>query len=529
MIRHRHKSPAVLMTLIALLPISLVISSPVLAQDPAAHNGTAASDSVGSALTVTFATLATFGVSDGEYPNAPLAQGTDGNLYGTTQFGHAPSNGFAFKMATTGGVATLPGYSCTETGCTGAKPYAGLVLAGDGNFYGTTSYGGNGAYRKPGNGGTVFQANAQTGITTLYSFCSEPGCQDGLNPGSPITVGSDGNFYGATQGGSLHDSGTAYVVTPAGQHTVLHYFCSLANCADGAGPYSLIQATDGNFYGVAGGGGTGVNCFTPGTCGLVFKMTPQGVTTTVYNFCSQLNCADGFVPRDIMQAADGNLYGIAGAGGGYNTSNYDGGGTIFKLTLQGALTTLYSFCSVSGCQYGVDAGSLLQATDGNFYGVVGLGEGANCYFAYGCGTVFQLTSSGVFTTLYTFCEQGSETCPDGMFPEGIIQATDGNFYGTTFRGGTRDYGTGFKLSVGLKPFVETVTNSGPVGSSVIILGNNLIGATSVTFNGTPATFTVVSSTEITATVPVGSTTGPLVVTIPSATLKCNRKFFQVTA
>src|ERR1017187_552903 len=229
MIRHRHKSPAVLMTLIALLPISLVISSPVLAQDPAAHNGTAASDSVGSALTVTFATLATFGVSDGEYPNAPLAQGTDGNLYGTTQFGHAPSNGFAFKMATTGGVATLPGYSCTETGCTGAKPYAGLVLAGDGNFYGTTSYGGNGAYGKPGNGGTVFQANAQTGITTLYSFCSEPGCQDGLNPGSPITVGSDGNFYGATQGGSLHDSGTAYVVTPAGQHTVLHYFCSLAN------------------------------------------------------------------------------------------------------------------------------------------------------------------------------------------------------------------------------------------------------------------------------------------------------------
>jgi uncharacterized repeat protein (TIGR03803 family) len=528
MIRHRHKTPMTLMALMALLSASLFIITPVRAQGPAADNGVAASDPVSSASTVTFTTLADFGIGDGEYPNAPLAQGTDGNLYGTTQFGHAPSNGFAFKMATTGGLATLPGYSCTETGCTGDKSYAGLVLAGDGNFYGTTSEGGNGTYRKPGTGGTVFQANAQSGITTLYSFCSELECEDGLNPSAPITVGSDGNFYGTTQGGTLHDSGTAYVVTLAGQHTVLHYFCSLANCADGAGPSSLIQATDGNLYGVAGSGGTGVDCFTPGTCGLVFRMTPQGVTTTVYNFCSELNCADGFAPRDIMQAADGNLYGITGAGGAYNTSNYDGGGTIFKLTLQGALTTLYSFCNVYGCQYGVNAGSLLQATDGNLYGVVGVGEGATCYFAYGCGTVFKLTSSGVFTTLYTFCEQGSETCPDGMFPEGIVQATDGNFYGTTFRGGIRDYGTAFKLSVGLKPFVETVTNSGSVGSSVIILGNNLTDATSVTFNGIPATFTVVSSTEITAAVPVGATTGPVVVTIPGDTLKCNRKFFQVT-
>lgn len=512
-----------LLKVAALIALSFLTISAVHAQ----NNKLNANNVRGSTSTVTFTTLANFGVGNGEYPNTPLTQGTDGNLYGTTQFGHAPSNGFAFKMATTGGWATLPGYSCTELDCTGYKPYAGLALAGDGNFYGTTSGGGNGGYGGLGRGGTVFQANAQTGLITLYSFCSEPTCKDGDNPSAPVTVGSDGNLYGTT-GGALHSAGTVYVVTLAGQHTVLHYFCSLANCADGATPVSLIQATDGNFYGVAVGGGTGVDCFTPGTCGLVFKMTPQGVTTTLYNFCSQPNCADGFVPADLIQAADGNLYGITRAGGAYNTSNYDGGGTIFKLTLQGALTTLYSFCSNSGCQYSNAAGSLLQATDGNLYGVVALGEGANCYLAYGCGTVFQLTSSGVFTTLYTFCEQASQTCPDGSFPEGIIQVTDGNFYGTTERGGIRDYGTAFKLSVGLKPFVETVTNSGPVGSSVIILGNNLTGATSVTFNGTPATFTVVSGTEITAMVPVGATTGPVLVTIPGATLKCNKKFFRVT-
>jgi uncharacterized repeat protein (TIGR03803 family) len=105
-----------------------------------------------------------------------------------------------------------------------------------------------------------------------------------------------------------------------------------------------------------------------------------------------------------------------------------------------------------------------------------------------------------------------------------MQATDGNFYGTTYRGGPTGYGTAFQLSTGLTPFVQTVTGFGAVGASVMILGNNLTGATSVTFNGTPAAFTVVTSTEITATIPKGATTGTIEVTTASTILKSNRTF-----
>jgi uncharacterized repeat protein (TIGR03803 family) len=228
-----------------------------------------------------------------------------------------------------------------------------------------------------------------------------------------------------------------------------------------------------------------------------------------------------------MQAADGDLYGITGSGGAYATNNYSGSGTIFKLTLQGKLTTLYSFCALAGCQYGQDAGGLIQGTDGNFYGVIGLGAGVLCYDGYGCGSIFELTSTGVYSTLYTFCEELGEFCSDGIFPEAIIQATDGNFYGTTGRGGPSGYGTAFQLSTGLAPFIHTVTASGKTGSSVIILGNNLTGSTRVTFNGLSASFKVASPTEITATVPNSATSGPVLVTTPSGILTSNASF-QIT-
>jgi uncharacterized repeat protein (TIGR03803 family) len=106
-----------------------------------------------------------------------------------------------------------------------------------------------------------------------------------------------------------------------------------------------------------------------------------------------------------------------------------------------------------------------------------------------------------------------------------VQATNGNFYGTTSAGGANNDGTVFSLSVGLGPFVETLPTSGMVGTAVIILGNNLTGATSVTFNGTPAKFTVVSSsTEIKTTVPSGATTGKVKVTTASGTLTSNQTF-----
>jgi uncharacterized repeat protein (TIGR03803 family) len=476
--------------------------------------------------TTTFTTITDFGEGDGQYPS-PLAQGLDGNFYGAAYYGPRTTTGnygFGFYL-TSSGAWTLLDYLCDESCVQGSKASAGMTLAGDGNFYGTTAYGGNGKYRNLNQAGTIYRANAATGLTTLYSFCAKLGCQDGDDPYEPVILGSDGNLYGTTVVGGLHKGGTAYVITLAGKFNTLHQFCAQTNCADGGNPTTLIQATDGNFYGVAAGG-TGEYCFGAGDCGMIFKMTPKGVTTALYNFCSLANCADGLEPRALMQGADGNLYGSTDRGGIYSTgSENEGSGTIFKLSLQGQLTTLYNFCSVYSCSDGgVITPSLLQANDGNIYGTVDEGEGSKCYFAYGCGTIFELTSAGVYSTLYTFCEQLGEYCLDGSLPEGLIQATDGNFYGVTGRGGPSGYGTAFQLSTGLAPFIQSVTSSGAAGSSVIILGNNLTGTTSVTFNGTAAAFTVVSSTEITATIPKGATTGVIEVITPTATLTSNKTF-----
>jgi uncharacterized repeat protein (TIGR03803 family) len=140
-------------------------------------------------------------------------------------------------------------------------------------------------------------------------------------------------------------------------------------------------------------------------------------------------------------------------------------------------------------------------------------------------SVFEVTAppGSTLTTLYSFCPV--TPCTDGTGPlAGLMQATDGNFYGTTDGGGAYGDGTVFSLSVGLGPFVKTVPTSGKVGTAVTILGNNLTGTTSVTFNGTAAAFTVVSSTEITTAVPKGATTGEVQVTTASGTLSSNVPF-----
>jgi uncharacterized repeat protein (TIGR03803 family) len=213
----------------------------------------------------------------------------------------------------------------------------------------------------------------------------------------------------------------------------------------------------------------------------------------------------------LIQASDGNFYGTASAGG-QNGANC---GTVFKITRQGVLTTLYSF-SFNG-EGIIPEGPLVQATDGNFYGTTYLGG------AYGNGTVFKITTAGMLTTLYSFCAESN--CPDGDEPfGGLIQDTNGKLYGTTWYGGTDDEGTLFSLGVGLRAFVETQPKSGKVGAAVNILGTNLQGATSVTFNRTLATFRVVSNSQITTVVPTAATTGEIRVVTPGGTLRSNGVF-----
>jgi uncharacterized repeat protein (TIGR03803 family) len=461
-------------------------------------------------------TLRSFDSADGAYPVAGLVQATNGKLYGTAYSGGANGYGTIFSISTSGKLTVLYSF-CAEAGCAdGEYPQVPLVQAIGGSFYGTTLQGGaNG-------NGTVFKITAGGRLTTLYSFCAQPNCADGAAPQAGLVQATDGNFYGTTSGGGAGDAGTVFKITSRGKLTTVYSFCAQPLCADGRAPQAaLVQATDGNFYGTTYG-----FRFIHGT---VFKVTPAGVLTTLYSFCGQPNCADGRFPEgDLIQALDGNFYGTTVNGG------VDGHGTVFQITPAGVLTTLHSFCSQSDCVDGeYPVAGLVQATDGNFYGTTSGGGGTDsaCQPFGRCGTVFQISPTGFLRTLYSFCSQSD--CADGEFPNsGLVQATNGMFYGTAPFGGTSDscaYGCGtvFNLDVGLFPFVETQPTSGKVGAAVKVLGTYLTGATGVRFNGTAAVFKVISSSEIVAFVPKSATSGNVEVITPRGTLTSNVPF-QVT-
>ena len=375
----------------------------------------------------TLTLLHSFSGPDGNQPSG-LIQASDGYFYGTTSYGGAYGNGTVFKITAAGTLTTLYNF-CAKTGCNDGALAAGLMQATDGNFYGTTNFGG--AYpncANYGNGcGTVFQITPAGTLTTLYSFCAQTGCPDGFQPNRGLMQATDGNFYGTTNHGGASSNcqggcGTIFKITSGGTLTTLYSFCAVSGCPDGNYPVAgLIQGTDGNFYGTTDSGGAyGNGDFGGGT---VFRITPGGTLTTLYRFCAQGYCPDGSSPHaELMQAADGNFYGTAGGGAYYC-------GTVFKVTPAGTLTTLNSLdVDKDGC--GSQAG-LVQAADGNFYGTT-FGGGAYSHgtWIYGHGTVFEVTAGGTLTSLYSFCTQTG--CPDGARPTaGLIQATDGNFYGTT--------------------------------------------------------------------------------------------------
>jgi uncharacterized repeat protein (TIGR03803 family) len=306
----------------------------------------------------------------------------------------------------------------TLTGPNGANPVASLIEGGDGNFYGTTLYGGsgNGPCGDPGSGcGTIYKITPDGNLTTLYSFCSQTNCLDGYAPRGSLVLSTDGSFYGTTTNGGEYNTGTFFRMTPTGTLTTLQSF---QGGIVGSGPGGLIQASDGNFYGTAGGGTY--------SDGIVFRVTPSGTLTTLHSF----DGTDGAGPEaGLVQATDGNLYGTTAYGG---TDNL---GTVFRITLGGTLTTLYSF-EPGGADGGNPKAPLMQATNGNFYGTASWGgsQGGN-------GTIFEMTPNGTLTVLYNFAGT------DGSSPEaGLIQATDGNFYGTTLSGGANGFGTVFQFT-----------------------------------------------------------------------------------
>jgi uncharacterized repeat protein (TIGR03803 family) len=362
----------------------------------------------------TFTSLLSFEGPDGAFPQGTLTEGAYENFYGTTPYGGEYGFGTVFEISPKGKLRTL--YSlCSQPNCAdGASPYGGLVQGRDGNFYGVTSMGGS-SYR-----GTVFEITSNGELTTLYSFCSQPNCTDGATPYAELVQGRNGKFYGTTNSGGAYDRGTIFEITPRGELTTLHSFCSEANCADGEAPLlnGLVQGKDGNIYGTTPMGGAD-------GFGTVFEINPKGKLTTLHSFCSQLNCTDGETPdAELVQGSNGKFYGTTVSGGAYVR------GTIFEITPRGKLTTLYSFCSQPGCADGANVyAGLVQGSSGKFYGTT-YGGGAN---GFG-GTVFEITPKGKLTTLYSFCAQSN--CIDGLSPvAGLMQAATGKLYGTTFEGG----------------------------------------------------------------------------------------------
>jgi len=475
----------------------------------------------------TFSTLANFDGRDGAVASAPLVQGLDGNLYGTTLQGglNGPCDGYlngcgnVFKVTPSGQLTSLYTF-CSLPNCADGWSPNGLVQATNGNLYGTATYGGSNSCAEPGCG-TLFEITPRGDLTTLYDFCTQSDCADGGAPYSGLVQAVNGKLYGTTEFGGNYDAGAIFEITPLGKLTRIYSFCSQPGCADGEAPVApLTQADNGSFYGTTPYGGV-ANC-RPFGCGTIFEITRDGKLTTLYMFCSQNGsaCADGAIPEaGLVQATDGNLYGTTAFGGSNN------GGTVFRIALTGALTTLYSFCSQPNCADGsYPPAGLVQATNGRLYGVTYYGgaNGNGCD-AIGCGTVFEITLAGQLTTLHTFCS--SPECADGEYPVGgLVQATNGTLYATASGGGLDSAGTVFALS-GLAPFVKTLPAAGKIGAQVGILGNNLTAATSVTFNRTSAQFTAKSPTLIVAHVPTGATTGTVQVTLPSGTLSSNVPFF----
>lgn len=432
------------------------------------------------------------GTNKGRYPFAGLVLGNDGNLYGTTRNGGTSDAGTIFRMTPAGALTTVVNFS--NSGATGSLPQAALIQASDGNLYGTTVGGTNGAgtvfkmtlagvlthlaafpgvsANDPGGvvegidgnfygttrfggtsqNGTIFKMTPAGVVTTLVTFTGNGATNKGRYPTGVLAMGTDGDFYGTTAGGGASNLGTAFKMTPAGSLTTLVAFSGNATMNKGSSPASgLMLASNGSFYGTTGSGGSHGK-------GTVFKMSSVGVLTTLVELTG-IGGNRGSEPQSaLLQTSDGNFHGTTGYGGASDL------GTIFTMTSAGTVTTRAEFVGFAGSS---PVGRLAQGSDGSLYGTAGIGGAAND------GTVFKIAPNGVLTTILSFGEIG--TSHIGRFPNGLCLGSDGNFYGTT-QGAAASFGTVFKVTPAgtLTTLVEfTTTAMGTVPKAGLLLGNDL--------------------------------------------------------
>ena len=440
---------------------------------------------------------------------ALFSQGPDGDLYSTIQTNGTHNLGSVYKM-TTAGDYTLVYSFCSELahcGVTGETPYGGVTLGTDGNFYGTTL--GGGACDQ--GVGTIFKITPTATWTKLWDFTAGTTCNGHIalkDEGYPYYApfqGRDGNFYGVNQGVYTGTYGAFYKITSKGKLTPYPFAYT-----NGANPNIPTQGSDGNFYGTTQSGGD-PTC----RCGVVYKATAAGKITPLHTFKGYPT--DGNRPIGaLVQGNDGNFYGTTYQGGAYNE------GSVFKISASGVYSLVFSFDFVSPTLGGqLPVAGLTQGSDGNFYGTTERG-GKNNY-----GTIFRVTPGGSLTFVHSFCSVAG--CPDGIVPETpLVQHTNGKFYGTA-SGNSLCCSVFYSFDMGLSPFTRSPFQSGKVGASVGFLGQGFTTASSVSFNGIPATFKVVSDTFLTAKVPVGALTGLVRIVTSEDTLLTSHNFLVLPA
>jgi uncharacterized repeat protein (TIGR03803 family) len=368
-------------------------------------------------------TLASFDGSNGHYPTQGLLLASDGNFYGTTP-SYGADYGTVFRITPTGTLTTIYRFSgLADEG----NPLAALIQGSDGNLYGTTAGG------LPNEYGTVFKTTLDGTLTTLFVFTYDSPTAtwpNGLSPEAALIQGPDGNFYGTTvaggrQNGGSSALGTIFKMSPAGDLLGSFPVYGFLDISIPNAP--LVLGTDGAFYSTSYQSGGGL------ASGAVYQFSAAGLVTVLHGFN---DTPDGNVPNGgLVLGADGNFYGTTEYGGASHL------GTAYRISPEGTYEELVSFDNSNGAQ---PFGQMIQATDGNFYGTT-LGGGS--YFQ---GTVFQLTPAGVLTTVYNFTySQSGDT--DGAQPKGtLVQGADGRLYGTSTAGGLYNMGAVFALDLNLR-------------------------------------------------------------------------------
>jgi uncharacterized repeat protein (TIGR03803 family) len=443
------------------------------------------------------------GGSDGEFPSAPLITATDGNLYGTTSSGGSFDRGTIFKMTTAGVVTVVNAFANADDGW---FPEGPLLHASDGNFYGTTSFGG------PSFTGSVFKMTAAGAVSLVYGFPAD------APQGSPAhtLVQSGQDLYGTTQQSSNLGGGAVFKVTMAGAYSLVRAFPGRTAGSTPRAP--LIQASNGLLYGTTFYGGAA-------NIGTIFSITLAGVLAPLLNFDFSVFESGMHPETGLLQAADGNLYATTQQFHRVCLGGCSPSGTISRITTAGAQTYLHRFDGTEGTS---PAGPLVQGTDGNFYGATAFsgahgggaafrmaadgtatvlhafnqddqfgatprggltrGSDGNLYgttstrgliggFAVGSGTVFRMTPSGTLTVLHTF-DGDNGSAPYGE----LVQATDGAFYGTTLGGGANLEGVAYKITAGgaftlLHHFGAGADGANPNGALVQAADGTFYGTT----------------------------------------------------